>query len=513
MIVNLKALIVVLALAFLVFRSAKPIALGFCTEEDFCRRRNTWFLLTITAFLSPSFWIYVLVAVPVLLRAGRRDSNAVALYFLLLHVIPPIPIDIPAVGVKELFTLDNYRLLSFCVLIPAAIRIRTKGNERRPGGQRLAEYALIAYGILQVAIYVAPDLPNHAILSDSATNMVRRAFLFFVDIYLLFYVISRGCTERHRITDAMAMFCLAGTIMATIAIFESIRHWLLYAGLKDEWTEGLFSYTQPDAFFMRGGMLRAQVSTGHALSLGFLLALALGFWMYIRTHIASGRTRTITTAILIAGLLATQARGPWIGALLIFLSFLFLGPRTLTRITKALFAGVLAIGLLSLTPTGERLINELPIIGRPAESGASDSISYRERLAERSWELIQTHPIMGDPYAILKMEDLRQGEGIIDIVNAYAGVALFYGAIGFTLFITVLLYPLLCGLLALRRWMTIEADFGVLGASLLACTLGTLLMIGTTSLINAYQVMYYALAGLVVAYVGCGRRMWLTERR
>jgi hypothetical protein len=34
------------------------------------------------------------------------------------------------------------------------------------------------------------------------------------------------------------------------------------------------------------------------------------------------------------------------------------------------------------------------------------------------------------------MEDLRQGEGIIDLVNTYAQVGLFYGIAGLALFVT-----------------------------------------------------------------------------
>jgi len=121
---SLKELIVVLAIAAVIFKLAKPIALHFSTEQDFARRRNVWFVLTVTAFLSPSFWLFAVVAVPLMTWAGRRDTNPVAFYLLLLHVIPSIPVEIPVVGINQLFELDNYRLLSFCVLVPAAWRLQ-----------------------------------------------------------------------------------------------------------------------------------------------------------------------------------------------------------------------------------------------------------------------------------------------------------------------------------------------------------------------------------------------------
>src|SRR6202050_231383 len=235
MIVSLKALVVVLAIAALVFRLAKPIALRFSTAHDFSRRRNLWFVLTAVAFLSPSFWLFALVAIPMLVWAGRRDTNPVALYLLLLHVIPDVPVAIPAVGIKELFDLDNYRLLSFCVLIPAALRLKQFNAAAKTSGITAMDYLLLAFGVLQILIYVPQDLPDQLLLQDSPTNVLRRAFLFFVDVYVLYYVVSRTCTSRSAIVEAMATYCLASAVMALIAVFESLRHWLLYTDIVERW--------------------------------------------------------------------------------------------------------------------------------------------------------------------------------------------------------------------------------------------------------------------------------------
>ncbi len=131
---TLKRLIVVLAIAATVFHLAKPIALQFMRGEDFSRRRLVWFVLTAVSFISPSFWLYVLVAAPILMWANRKDSNPIALYLLMLHVIPPVSFIIPILGNNGLFPLDNYRLLAFCVLLPATIRYRKNRQEAVAGG-------------------------------------------------------------------------------------------------------------------------------------------------------------------------------------------------------------------------------------------------------------------------------------------------------------------------------------------------------------------------------------------
>src|SRR3954453_22128812 len=121
MLINLKAMVVVLSIAAVVFQLARPICLRFMASEDFARRRNVWFVLTLAAFTSPSFWVYVAVAMPVVFWSAARDKNPIALYLLILLIVPPnIKLDIPIVGVNKLFEFSHLRLLAVALLLPAA---------------------------------------------------------------------------------------------------------------------------------------------------------------------------------------------------------------------------------------------------------------------------------------------------------------------------------------------------------------------------------------------------------
>src|SRR4051794_11123558 len=112
MLINLKAMIIILAVAIAVFAIAKPVCLRFMAENDFERRRNVWLVLTVTAFISPSFWLYVLVALVLLGWAARKDTNPVALFLLVMHVISPNDsLPIPVSGINQLFEVSNYRIL------------------------------------------------------------------------------------------------------------------------------------------------------------------------------------------------------------------------------------------------------------------------------------------------------------------------------------------------------------------------------------------------------------------
>jgi hypothetical protein len=490
---SVKELIVVFFIALIVFRFARPVALRFGSEADFKRRRNVWIVLTVTAFLSPSFWLYVLVAVPLMSWAGRKDSNPVALYLLLLHVIPSVPVQIPVVGINELFDLDNYRLLSLCVLIPAAWRIRRSPNRAGIRGFEAMDLLLFGYGALQVALFLPPDLPGHVLLHDSPTNMVRRAFLYLVDTYALYYVISRSSTNRAVLVEAMAAFCLASMIMAADAVFEAAKHWLLYADFARGWNDD----PTLGFYLLRGTSVRAEASAGHALSLGYLLAIGLGFWLYLKASVPARRTRIIGTLALGLGLFCAYSRGPWIGAVTIYFAFAALSPRGLPGLAKAAGAMFVLAGAVSLTPLGSRIMNVLPFMGGSVDNA---SYEYRQRLAERSWELIKLHPLLGDQLAFLKMEDLRQGQGIIDMVNAYAGVALDKGLIGLAIFMAIILTALVKAYRTSKAVARSDNDLALIGASLVACVLGTLLMLENASFFLGYDKLFWVLAGLCAGY-------------
>jgi hypothetical protein len=492
MIASLKALIVVLAVAALVFRFVKPVALLFSAERDFLRRRNVWLVLTAVAFLSPSFWLFALVAVPLMLWAGRKDASPVALYLSLLHVIPPVYVDIPVVGINTLFALDNYRLLSFCVLIPTAWRIRQDRDAARIRGLQAMDVLLLGYGVLQVVLFVPPDLPNHLILHDSATNVVRRAALFFVDVYVLYYVVSRSCTTSRAIAEAMAAFCLACATIAAIAVFESTKGWLLYVDIVTRWSND----SGGSFYLMRGDTLRAQASTGHALALGYLLAIAFGFWLALQSRVPDWRMRIGVGLLLWLGLGAAYSRGPWMGAVAMYFIFAALGPRALRRMFKSLGAAALICVALAFSPLGARIVKVLPFMGGSVDSG---NVLYRQRLATRAWELIQEHPWFGNQLAYTRMDDLRQGQGIIDLVNTYAEIALFYGLVGLVLLVGFLLIGAARTYRMARLWRA-DTELSSLGVSLVASILGVLIMIATSSFILGLPQMYYILGGLTAAY-------------
>jgi len=235
LLLNLKALIVVLSLSVVIFAIAKGTCVRFMSAEDFERRRNVWFVLTIAGFLSPNVWLYVLVALPVMAWAGAKDSNPIALYMMVFFVVPPIDIGIPTIGIKQLFDINQVRLMAFAILIPALwVRIRDGQKFQLTG----VDGFMIAYGLLQLVLLVP---------YESFTNTARRAFLYFLDAYLVYFAFSRLGARREALTDSLATICLVACVLTPLAVFETVRHWLLFTGINDQWGS-----PNSDAYLMRG---------------------------------------------------------------------------------------------------------------------------------------------------------------------------------------------------------------------------------------------------------------------
>lgn len=496
--VNLKELIVVLALSALVFALGRNTALRFMQEGDFRRRRNVWLFLTTVAFLSPNCWVFTLFAIPTLYWAGKKDANPIALYLLLMNVIPSVGIQIPTggLGINQLFEVDIFRLLSFCVLVPAALRIRKSNDPARIRGFKGMDLLLMAYGIMQVAFYVPPDLPNHVILHSSATNVVRESFLFLIDMYVVYYVASRSPCTRGVIVDAMAAFCLACLVMASTAIFESMKHWLLYTDLYHRWGGD----PMPEQYLFRAGLLRAESSSGNSIVLGFLLAIGFGFWLYLKGHVERRSTRVAVTAVLWLGLLVSMSRGPWLGALLIYFYNAAIRPRGATHLFRSAILISVVGGLVLVSPLGDKITNSLPFLSSGKVPASSlNSLDYRERLVLRSWQLILEHPLLGDQDALSHMQNLRQGQGIIDIVNTYVGLTLFHGFLTLAIFLLFILTALFRAQRAARA-PPVDSDLTPLGAALAASIVGMLLMLADCGFFLGIVPVFFALAGLAVTY-------------
>ena len=498
---NYRAYVVVLGLTFGVFLIAKPIFIRWMSADDFVLRRNAWLALTTAAFLLPNLWLYMMAAGVIIWFAGRRDTNPAAFYLFLLLVVPPVEADLPTFGiVKSLFPMNHFRLLSLVLLIPFALRLRREGREMElqggsplPPAFRATDVLLLLFLALQLVLF----LPY-----ESITNSLRRAVLLLLNAWLPYYVMSRACRDRRVIVEVMAAVVLAAMVLAPIAAIENVKGWLLYSAVGESWGMDINLYAR------RADVLRASVTAGHPIVLGYFFAVMLGLWLYLQGHVARGWAWS-GSAVLGTGLVAAFARGPWVGALVIITVYVALGPNAVSRSLKGVALLVVAGGIALATPLGPKVLDNLPFIG----SVASDTVAYRQQLLETSLMIIGQNPLFGSPNFMLQMEALRQGEGIIDLVNTFAAFALSYGLVGLALFLGFIGVATVQCWQMVRRLSPVDPDAAMIGVSLISCLLGVLVMLATTSNYLSIPYIYLALAGVMAAYVRAPELLALQEFR
>lgn len=489
---HLRALIVILALACIVFAFARRRVADLIPLNDFTRRRNLWLSLSTLAFISHSFWLYAAITALVLTVAQRRERNPPALFFILLFLIPPATIQIPGLGlINYLFELNHVRLLELLILLPAFFALRNRASTL-PFGRTWPDKLLTLYLVLSALLQLR---------ETTLTDTLRQSFYLFIDVFLPYYVTSRALKQLSDFKDAMLAFALAAMLLALIGVFEYIRHWLLYSALTDamglRWGMG--------NYLGRDGSLRASASTGQAIVLGYAISVAIGFYLFLHASVGSRLQQRLGALLLAAGLFATLSRGPWVGAAAMITVFIATGRDAVKRLMLLALAGALSLPLLSIIPGGNKLIDLLPYIGT-TETG---SITYREELFAKAMIVIQRNPFFGsiDYLNTAEMQSMMQGEGIIDIVNSYLAIALESGLIGLLLFAGFFTTIALGIRKALQTLQGKDDEPQRLGRALLATLAGVLLTITTVSSISVIPVIYWSLAGLGVAYIEMVRNL------
>jgi O-antigen ligase len=481
----LKALIVILGLSVPVFWIARlQVCDDAINQKDFDRRRNLWYGLTAAAFLANHFWLYAAMSCVMIWYGARKEKNSIALFLFVAFAVPPIALTIPGLGgIQQVFSVSHTRMLALFLLAPAYFKLRGE-TDTVPFGKVLTDKFLLAYIILPLILQINVD---------TLTNTVRFGLYAIVDVFLPYYVASRGMKRILAWRDAAMSFMVSVAILATIAIFEYSRKWPLYGSVSSQ----LGVDTDLGGFMLRGENLRAIASTGHSLVLGYLLVIGFAFFASSKNLVKSRRYQATFGLVILLALLATAARGAWIATLTVILVLLFSGKTILRRIILLGIGIVVAIGILTTTDRGSELLDYLPFVG----TSNSESIIYRQKLIDVSIQIVKLNPMFGsfDYMRNPLMQQMLQGEGIIDIVNTYVGIALTYGVIGLAIFVGVFAS---CGW-SVWRAMRLTVKGGELnnaGRSLLAALTGILISIATCSSVTYVALFYWIVAGLCVGY-------------
>lgn len=481
---QIRALIVILFLAVLGFSVSKKLTYPTISSVDFKRWRNTWFLVVISAFLASNYWLFLVLSFIFITLFTKQEKNKMALFYILVFAIPPIQKNILGFGVVNyLFTMDYIRFIVLIILLPVALKI-SKSNNFSFGSIQADKY---------IAIYIA--LITFLVLrGSSVTDMFRTLFYTMLEIFLPYYVASRSINNVRQLNEVLYAFLTTAIVAAFFSTFESVKHWLLFNSLPTA-LDAEFSLSE---YLGRGTGLRALASLGHPIVLGCFTAIAIGFYLYLSTGIQNKTYKRVGALILIIGLLTPVSRGPWMGAIILLILYLLQGPVAFKKLSKLMMVGILAFGILAITPSGGKFIDLLPFIGKTEKY----NIDYREQLFHNSLVVIARNPLFGsiDYLNEPEMLELKQGEGIIDVVNTYVGITLERGYLGLLLFVSIFASVIFAIRKSMKSITDKRDELHILGRSLVAVLLTIMFIISTTSSIASLPVIYWSILGIGVAY-------------
>jgi hypothetical protein len=482
-----KAFIAVIVITALVFIVLKPLFLRLMGEEDFALRRNLWLYLTVTAFLSPDYWLFFFLAVPALVYAARKDSNPAALYLFLLLAVPPVQKAIPTLGlIGQVFDMDHLRVMSLTVLLPTAIALSTRKNVAASvvargsrTGLTTPDMLVLGFALVQLVVQV----PH-----ESLTNSMRRLLLMGLDLLLPYFVLSRGCRTLGQVKEAVGALAAAAIVLCLPALLEMFWASMLFGEFEQRWGSPMMYLP-----LYRGELLRAQATAGHSIVFGNFCAIALCAWWTVKSDVANKTVRTTGGLLVLGALFASLARGPWLGAFVGALTIAAIGRGSKRGMFKAaIVAAVIVLTFLN-TPYGDSVIQYVPFLG----TAESDSVTYRQRLLELSLTLIADNPFFGTPGFIQYMESLRQGQGIIDLVNGHMTIALSFGLVGLALYLGI--FGVVVWRCAIRPLNARDEQWRHVGVGIGAAIVTAMVILFTASNYLSVTYLYWSLAGL-----GCG---------
>jgi len=455
-------------------------------RREYSRLIVVWLAITGLAFVTGNYWAYVGIVIGILLVAVPRDPSVRLVFFAtLLLALPVIQVDIPGIGpVRQIMDMSHPRMLIFGLLVPMLLLPDPRGKRLSLFGSPLDKYVLL---------FIVVDI---IMLSRGigGTEKIRLASEYMVDFVLVYFIVSRNVRSFDDIGRIMAALLFAAVVLACVAIFESGKAWKLYDAVYPGLN--ISSGVQGSFYDWRGGFLRTSATTGYPIILGYFFTLALGALMAVKHHVKSSFWFWALVALLLVGNFTTVARGTWLGAGVLVATYLLLTSRAKLFAIATVSLIAISFAGTSSNPAIRDIFELLPFTG----SHHDGTIDYRRALLDNAIAVMKDNILLGTPSYLntSELEQMRQGQGIIDIVNTYVQYGLRGGIVLLGLFMIIFSYLLLRLLLALRH---VQGPVKNLCVVLISMIVSHLVMIFTVSSISYLPYLQWILISVSAAFI------------
>lgn len=401
-------------------------------DAAWIKRAPLWLFLSMyfIGMWGHIYWAAYLALMLALPIAAKSRGDAAALFAVLIVSLPALT---QQIQIGSLYLTSGSKYL-FCGLGLTIAFFMNKGK---------TQVLKSAHFDIPVLIVVALEVSQAR--DPSVTATLRQFVPIFLTIWLPYYVLSRSLNTAEEARRFLLAFALAGFVMAVVATAEARLHWLIYKQI-----DGLLHIqTSINGYSkMRAGMIRSPASFPESTSLASFLVLAFMATLALRDTFASRGKWLIALFVLLLGLISANSRGAFIALAVGLVAWDLYCGRYGRLAMKLVGAG--AIYLFALT-AAQFSTFFASMVGKG--SGTEGTADYRVQLLRRGMEEIHKHPILGQNMkaALDSLQDLRQGEGIVDLVNGYISYGLTLGYAGIVGLLMVFVSLCLAMLMARRQ--------------------------------------------------------------
>lgn len=395
-------------------------------EADFKRAWALLFAITVVSFLSRNSGLFMALLLVLMLMAAATESRgvpgAIAVYTLVSIVSPPVSHALANVGdINQLLSLRTGRVACLALLVIPAVKLLAAPKTTQNRWLSAVDLMIVGYALLKII---------QTFSGSSVTYLVRQVVESVLDTLIPYYVITRGFGKTSEFPRLAAWFALGATYIACVGALEFALQKNIYAELQ-----GMFGQQwQLTLRFLRGDYLRVQATTSQPILLGMLLVFG-GAMVWLRWPDRHRRVAIwLTLLVFSAALLATFARGPLLGAMLFAVCWWLLNHLSVRQFRMLALGAVFSLVGLRWFGLDSVLISSLSqLLGGGAHG--ERTADYRQDLLDTGLALIAQSPWWGVPDYAAHMQNLKQGEGIIDMVNTYIAVTLDMGLVGLALYL------------------------------------------------------------------------------
>lgn len=427
-----KVSFVLWAATFLFAKLVNPV------DAAWVKRKPMGMMIAIYAIgmLTPNIWgIYIalILALPIL---AKSRAEAAGLFLIGMSTVPDLTTYI-RVGGTTLLAMDKWVCLSLGFLWVML-------NKPQRGLRFSGRYDIPFMLIMVLELAQARNM--------NLTSTFRTLLSIGLGVGLPYFVLTRSINRIEDLRRVMIALVYVGFILAIVSIYESRSHLFVYQQITNHLGLGGLGYR---AFKFRAGMLRSIGPFGESTSFSLFLASCLIATIACRESFKSTSKFVWALGFVSLGIFVTSSRNAYIAVVIGIVAFDLYRQRYVAVTGKV---ALLGMGYAILLLLAEISPYFRTMTGQTADTASTSD--YRTQLLTRGMEEFHKHPYAGIDAGTLiqNMQDLVQGEGIVDFVNGYLFFALTTGVGGFIALVAAFL--LSCyAMLRSRRAMAMQGPF------------------------------------------------------